>query len=123
MIGLASGSFKHWRIEDDVAGHCRGYMPNKIQSLMVNIGCNTMHVVGLKFPASNPLVNRSEKSKLSPPTAEKTKHLGCRNMKFKIYFSSLLDMILNKRVSWPLYMLQILFKKTDHAPVFTLKLN
>lgn len=68
MIGLVPGSPTHWGIEDDIAGHCRRYTRDKIQSLMANTGWSIGHLVGLTFPVSNLLlpvsnflVNRSEK--------------------------------------------------------------
>lgn len=124
MIGFVPGSPAHWGIEDDIAGHCRRYTRDKIQSLMANTGWTIGHLVGLTFPVSNFLlpvsnflVNRSEKSKLSLTTIERTKYSGRRNVKFKTHFPSLLGMILNRRVLWPLHLLQKLFKNSDRALV------
>jgi SAM-dependent methyltransferase len=117
MIGFVPGSPAHWGIEDDIAGHCRRYTRDKIQSLMANTGWTIGHLAGLTFPVSNFLVNRSEKSKLSLTTIERTKHSGRRNVKFKTHFPSLLGMILNRRVLWPLHLLQKLFKNSDRALV------
>ena len=124
MIGLVPGSPAHWGIEDDIAGHCRRYTRDKIRSLMANTDWTTGHLVGLTFPVSNFLlpisnflVNRSEKSKLSLTTIERTKQSGRRNVKFKTHFPSLLGMILNRRVLWPLHLLQKIFKNSDRALV------
>lgn len=124
MISLVPGSPRHWGIEDFIAGHYRRYTKNKIQSLMTNTGFRIEHLVGLTFPisnfllpVSNFLVNRSERSKLSLPMMEWTKHSGRRNVKFKTHFPSLLGMILNPCVLWPLHLLQKLFKNSDRALV------
>ena len=124
MIGLVPGSPTHWGIEDDIAGHCRRYTRGKILSLMANTDWTTGHLVGLTFPISNFLlpisnflVNRSEKSKLSLTTIERTKQSGRRNVKFKTHFPSLLGMILNYRFLWPLHLLQKIFKNSDRALV------
>lgn len=124
MIGLVPGSPLHWGIEDDIAGHCRRYTRDKIKSLMADTGWTTGHLVGLTFPisnfllpVSNFLVNRSEKSKLSLTPMERTKQSGRRNVAFKTHFPSLLGMVLNQYILWPLHLLQKLFKNSDHALV------
>jgi phospholipid N-methyltransferase len=124
MIGLVPGSPAHWGIEDDIAGHCRRYTRDKIQGLMVQTGWNVGHLAGLTFPVSNFLlpvsnflVNRSEKSKLDLSAIERTKSSGRRNVKFKTHFPSLLGLVLNRRVLWPLHLLQKIFKNSDRALV------
>jgi len=124
MIGLVPGSPEHWGIEDDIAGHCRRYTQSKVRGLMSSNDWSTEHLVGLTFPVSNFLlpisnflVNRSEKSKLSLTSIEKTKQSGRRNVKFKTHFPSLLGIFLNPRILWPLHLLQKLFKKSDRALV------
>jgi hypothetical protein len=124
MIGLVPSSPLHWGIEDDIAGHCRRYTRDKIQSLMANTGWTAEHLVGLTFPisnfllpVSNFLVNRSEKSKLSLNAMEKTKQSGRRNVTFKTHFPSLLGIVLNRFILWPLHLLQKLFKNSDRALV------
>ena len=124
MIGFVPGSPAHWGIEDDIAGHCRRYTRDKIKVLMAANDWTIEHLVGLTFPVSNFLlpisnflVNRSEKSKLNLTMIERTKQSGRRNVKFKTHFPSLLGMILNRRVLWPLHLLQKIFKNTDRALV------
>ncbi len=124
MIGLVPGSPAHWGIEDDIAGHCRRYTRDRIQCLMTQTGWAVGHLAGLTFPVSNLLlpvsnflVNRSEKSKLVLSAIERTKFSGRRSVKFKTYFPSLLGLILNRRVLWPLHLLQKIFKSSDHALV------
>ncbi|HCS29386.1 MAG TPA: class I SAM-dependent methyltransferase [Spongiibacteraceae bacterium] len=124
MIGFVPGSPAHWGIEDDIAGHCRRYTRDKIKGLMTNNNWRVDHLAGLTFPVSNFLlpvsnflVHRSEKSKLSLSTIERTKYSGRRNVKFKTHFPSLLGLILNRRVLWPLHLLQKLFRNSDRALV------
>ena len=124
MIGFVPGSPAHWGIEDDIAGHCRRYTRDKIKGLMTSNNWRVDHLAGLTFPVSNFLlpvsnflVHRSEKSKLSLSTIERTKHSGRRNVKFKTHFPSLLGLILNRRVLWPLHLLQKLFRNSDRALV------
>lgn len=124
MIGLVPGSPAHWGIEDDIAGHCRRYTRDKIQVLMAQSGWAIEHLAGLTYPVSNFLlpvsnflVNRSEKSKLGLSAIERTKSSGRRNVKFKAHFPSLLGLILNWRVLWPLHLLQKIFKISDRALV------
>lgn len=124
MIGLVPGSPAHWGIEDDIAGHCRRYTRDKILGLMAQTGWTVGHLAGLTFPVSNFLlpvsnflVNRSEKSKLGLSATERTKSSGRRHVKFKTHFPSLLALILNRRVLWPLHLLQKVFKNSDRALV------
>uniref|UniRef100_UPI004048BC94 class I SAM-dependent methyltransferase n=1 Tax=Polynucleobacter sp. TaxID=2029855 RepID=UPI004048BC94 len=124
MIGLVPDSPAHWGIEDDIAGHCRRYNRDKIQGLMEQTGWAVGHLAGLTFPVSNVLlpisnylVNRSEKWKLVLSAIERTKFSGRRNVKFKTNFPSLLGLVLNRCVLWPLHFLQKIFKNSDSALV------
>lgn len=124
MIGLVPASPADWGIEDDIAGHYRRYTRDEIRSLMNSTGWTMDHLAGLTFPVSNFLlpvsnflVNRSEKSKLDLTSIERTKQSGRRNVKFKTHFPSLLGIILNRRVLWPLHVLQQLFDDSERALV------
>jgi len=91
---------------------------------MAQTGWNVGHLAGLTFPVSNFLlpvsnflVNRSEKSKLGLSAIERTKSSGRRNVRFKTHFPSLLGLVLNRYVLWPLHLLQKIFKNSDKALV------
>ncbi|MGZ3592472.1 MAG: class I SAM-dependent methyltransferase [Syntrophales bacterium] len=124
MIGLVPSSPVHWGIEDDIAGHCRRYTRNSIETLVSVSGWKMLHIVGLTFPISNLLlpvsnflVNKSERSKLELSPLDRTKQSGRRQVKFKTYFPAILGLLLNKYTLFPLYILQKLFAKSEHALV------
>lgn len=122
MIGLVPASPKHWGIEDDIAGHCRRYTRESIQSLVNHCGWQLQHLAGLTFPVSNfllPLSNflvrRSEHSLLALSHLDRTKLSGRRAVKFKTHFPSVFGILLNRYTLFPLYILQCLYSKSDSA--------
>lgn len=124
MIGLVPASPAHWGIEDDIAGHCRRYTRAGIETLAAASDWKLLHIAGLTFPISNLLlpvsnflVNRSERSKLALSLLDRTKHSGRRRVKFKTYFPSILGILLNEFTLSPVYILQKLFAKSEHALV------
>jgi phospholipid N-methyltransferase len=124
MIGLVPSSPAHWGIEDDIAGHCRRYTRNSIETLVSVNGWKLLHIAGLTFPISNLLlpvsnflVNRSERSKLDLSPLDRTKQSGRRQVKYKTYFPSVLGILLNKFTLFPLYLLQKMFIKSEGALV------
>ena len=124
MIGLVPSSPKHWGIEDDIAGHCRRYTRNSVETLVTSSGWKLLHVAGLTFPISNFLlpisnflVNRSERSKLDLSPLERTRHSGRRQVKFKTYFPAILGLLLNEFTMYPMFILQKLFTKSEGALV------
>lgn len=129
MIGIVPGSPGHWGVEDDIAGHCRRYTRNSIQELATACGWRLIHITGLTFPISNLLlpisnflVSRSELSKLSLSTLERTKQSGHREVKFKTHFPSLLGIVLNEYTIYPLHLIQKLFSTSEKALVIYFEL-
>ena len=124
MIGLVPSSPAHWGIEDDIAGHCRRYTRNSIETLVSVNGWKLLHIAGLTFPISNLLlpvsnflVNKSEGSKLDLSPLDRTKQSGRRQVKFKTYFPAILGLLLNEFTLFPMYILQKLFVKSERALV------
>ena len=124
MIGLVPSSPRHWGIEDDIAGHCRRYTRASIEALATSSGWKMLHTAGLTFPVSNLLlpisnflVNRSERSKLDLSLLERTRQSGRREVKFKTHFPSVLGLLLNEITMYPLYLLQMLFTRSERALV------
>jgi SAM-dependent methyltransferase len=124
MIGLVPSSPAHWGIEDDIAGHCRRYTRDSVNTLFSVCGWKILHISGLTFPVSNLLlplsnflVNKAERSKLELSLLERTKHSGKRNVKFKTHFPLFLGLLLNQFTLFPLYILQKLFAKSERALV------
>lgn len=124
MIGLVPASPSHWGIEDDIAGHCRRYSRNSLESLLHATGWKLCHFAGLTFPLSNLLlplsnylVRRNEGGKLALSLLERTKHSGRRRVRFKTYFPSILKLLLNEQVLLPLHWLQKVFSNSEQALV------
>lgn len=124
MIALVPSSPSHWGIEDDIAGHYRRYTKHSIETLTSVSGWKLMHIAGLTFPISNFLlpisnflVNRNERSNLKLSTLDRTKLSGRRQVKFKTFFPSIFGLLLNKYTLSPMYILQKLFSKSEHALV------
>lgn len=124
MIALVPSSPSHWGIEDDIAGHYRRYTKHSIETLTSVSGWKLLHIAGLTFPISNFLlpisnflVNRSERSNLKLSTLDRTKLSGRRQVKFKTFFPSIFGLLLNKYTLSPMYILQKLFSKSEHALV------
>jgi SAM-dependent methyltransferase len=124
MIGLVPSSPAHWGIEDDIAGHCRRYTRDSIETLVSVSGWKLLHIAGLTFPISNLLlpvsnflVNRSERPKLDLSFLDRTKHSGRRQVKFKTHFPTILGILLNEFTLFPMYIIQKLFAKSERALV------
>ena len=124
MIGLVPASPAHWGIEDDIAGHCRRYTKEGVETLVTNSGWKLLHVAGLTYPVSNCLlpvsnflVNRSERKKLSLTALERTKQSGRRSVKYKTHFPNLLGLLLNEYVLFPLHFLQKKFTNSKKCLV------
>ena len=113
LILIVPGSPRHWGIEDEIAGHFRRYTYDGLRSLVEARGWKCVHSAGLTYPLgnfllplSNALVKRAERSKRALSMAERTKLSGNRNVPFKTRFPSVLNLILNEQVLWPLHLLQ-----------------
>lgn len=124
MIGIVPSSPGHWGIEDDVAGHLRRYTRQTLKELIEKSRWQLLHIAGLTYPLSNWLlpisnflVNRSERSKLSLSTLERTKQSGRRTVKFKTYFPVILAPLVNRYTLYPLHIMQKLFAESENSLV------
>lgn len=124
MIGLVPASPSHWGVEDDIAGHLRRYTRKSLKNLIDDSQWRLLHIAGLTYPISNWLlpisnflVNRSEKSKLSLSTLERTKQSGRRTVKFKTHFPAILAKFLNRYTLYPLHILQKIFTESESSLV------
>lgn len=130
MIGLVPASPSHWGIEDDIAGHRRRYTRETLRLLTNNNNWSIRHLTGLTYPVSNILlpisnflVRRTEKTKTTLPNIEKTKASGIRNVQFKTTFPSILSLVLNRHVLFPLHWLQKLFSSSPNSLVLYFEAN
>lgn len=123
IINIVPASPRHWGIEDDIAGHFRRYTRQNIVDLAHHIGLKLNHIAGLTFPISNFLVNKAEHSKLDLPPIVRTMHSGRRRVKFKTYFPSIFNIILNKYTIYPLHLLQKLFTNSEDSLVIYFELQ
>ena len=124
MIGFVPASPRHWGIEDDIAGHYRRYTRERLGELMQKAGWTLNYTAGLTYPLSNfllplsnYLVNKAEKKKLELSSMERTKLSGRRSVNFKTRFPSMVGLLLNRTVLFPLHLLQKLLASSSQALV------
>ena len=102
----------------------RRYTRDTLCKLVNGNGWHIRNITGLTYPLSNILlpisnflVRRAEKSKLSLTNLEKTRASGIRDVRFKTNFPSVLSLLLNRHVLFPLYWLQKVFSSSLNALV------
>lgn len=103
----------YWGVEDEIAGHFRRYTFEGLRQRIEDCGLKVRHIVGLTYPVSNllypiseHLVRRAERHKVDLSLQDRTRLSGNRTVKFKTTFPSLLKVLLNEVVMYPLHLLQ-----------------
>lgn len=124
LINIVPANPSAWGVEDEIAGHFRRYSFSDLSSLANKHKYLISHMVSLTYPVSNfllPISNflvmRKEGKYTSLDMQTKTKLSGRRGVMFKTYFPNIFNVILNEVFLYPLYILQIIFRKSTHALV------
>lgn len=121
-ILLVPGSPGHWGIEDEIAGHERRYTRETLSATLRESGFAVTHLAGLTYPLSNvllPISNRQvakwESDRAQLDARARTVASGSRAVPWKTRFPAPIRLILNEATLAPLYVLQLLTRKSDGA--------
>lgn len=104
-----------WGIEDDLAGHFRRYERSGLDELFRSAGLQKVSVNSLGYPLTNLtlpvgnwLISRAEVARDAGKMSmeEKTKQSGRMEVSFKYRYPSVLSLLLNEVVIYPLHLLQ-----------------
>jgi SAM-dependent methyltransferase len=124
------GSPKHWGIEDEIAGHLRRYTRASVVESARVAKLSVREVTGLTFPlsnlflaASNLLVERSERYKLTLTAEERTVRSGDREVRFKTTYPSWMALFLNPLTLYAFDILQRWFSSSPNCLVIYFELS
>jgi SAM-dependent methyltransferase len=120
LIVAVPGRMDHWSIEDETVGHFRRYERNDLALLLKEVGFNESSVWSVSVPISNILFQvgtallrrSSEVRKINLTKREQTETSGIQDIPWKTTFPAVVKLILNRRVLYPLFVIQRLFYGT-----------
>lgn len=120
LIVAVPGRMDHWSIEDETVGHFRRYERNDLARLLKEVGFDNSTVWSISVPVSNILFKigtallrrSSEVAKINLSKKEQTQTSGIQDIPWKTTFPAVVRLILNRRVLYPLFIIQRLFYGT-----------
>lgn len=121
IIIAVPGRMDRWSIEDETVGHYRRYERHDLQQILEDTGFRTPSVWSVSVPVSNMLFNvgtallrrSSEVKKINLTQREQTEGSGVQDIPWKTTFPSFARLVLNRRILYPLFVVQRLFYRTS----------